>query len=255
MGLDGTSYLYNNPLETNGTIERRDWYQVPCCPSNLSRTWVGLQADILDLDGDTLYIQQYFSSQHQLTLDDGEISLVIDSGLPWEGQVNIHFLATPNQPFDLKFRKPSWAGDTTLRLNGEVIQSIKHELSGRLTPQDAGWLLVRRTWVAGDQLTLEFDLPVRLLRAHPKVKYVQGRVALARGPLVYCLESIDNPGVDIFSTVLDIDSIECEASDMLGGMILIKVVSMEGAPLTFIPYHLWGNRGRSAMCVFIHLSN
>jgi len=69
------------------------------------------------------------------------------------------------------------------------------------------------------------------------------------------LESIDSPEVDILSIVLDSDSIGCEASDVLGGMILIKAVSMEGAPLTFIPYHLWGNRGKSVLCVFVHLSN
>lgn len=82
-----------------------------------------------------------------------------------------------------------------------------------------------------------------------------GWVALARGPLVYCLESIDNPGVDIFHTVLGLASFRSEASDLLGGMICIKWVSLEGALLTFIPYHLGGNRHWTAMCVFVHLSN
>jgi uncharacterized protein len=255
MGMDGKSYLYNNPLETKCQIERRDWYQVPCCPSNLSRTWAGLQGDILALDGDALYIQQYISSQHQLSLDDGDISLIIDSGLPWKGQVNLHFQSAPNQPFDLKLRKPSWAGDINLRLNGAIIQSNTHVPPCRLMPQNAEWLDVNHAWAAGDQLRLEIDLPVRLLRTHPRVKHVQNRVALARGPLIYCLESIDNPGVDLFSTVLDPESIKCEASDVLGGTVLIKAVNLEGAPLIFIPYHLWGNRGPSQMSSFVHLSN
>ena len=255
MGLDGRSYLYNNPLESQGDIERRAWYEVPCCPSNLSRTWAFLQEDILESDGDCLYIQQYITSRHSLCMGGGELLLEMDSGLPWDGKVTLRFQHTPEQPFTIKLRKPSWSGDITLWLNGEVIQTVKHEPTESVTPQNADWLDVTRTWRENDTLTLDFDLPIRLLRANKGVRSVRGKAALSRGPLVYCLESIDNPQVDIFRTHLEPTSLRVEPSDLLGGSTLIIGSSTSGEKLTFIPYHLWGNRGLSRMSVFVSLSN
>lgn len=255
MGVEGKSYLYNNPLETKGAIERRVWYQVPCCPSNLSRTWAALQGDVLDFTEDVLYIQHYISSRHNLTLDAGELLLEMDSGLPWDGHVEIDFLRAPDQPVVLKLRKPSWARKLTIQLNGDVIQSIEHKPTDRLMPQNADWMKVARTWQAGDRLALAFDLPVRVLHAHEKVKPLRRKAAVSRGPLVYCLESIDNPQVDIFNVRLDHTSLRCERSDLLGGIWLIKGSCVDGSPLVFIPYHLWGNRGPSQMTVFVKVAS
>lgn len=140
-------------------------------------------------------------------------------------------------------------------MNGETIQTAKYEPPSTVTPNDAAWLDVIRTWAENDLLTLDFDLPVRVLRAHKQVRSVRGKAALARGPLVYCLESVDHPEVDISTTRVDTNSLFVEPADILGGIMLIKGCSLEGIPLIFIPYYLWGNRGPSRMSVFVYLSS
>ncbi|MFU8825957.1 MAG: beta-L-arabinofuranosidase domain-containing protein [Brevefilum sp.] len=251
MGWEGTCYLYNNPLETHGAIERRDWYEVPCCPSNLSRTWATLPEDVLDCDGNTVYVGQYISSKHHVWMDGGEIVLEMASSLPWAGEVHINIMTAPHRPVTLKLRLPSWNLAAKLRLNGEVLQAVDEALPETVSPQKASWLGLNRVWEPGDHIQLDFELPVRILHADHRVRSVQGKVALARGPLVYCLESCDNPEVDLFRAVLDPSSLQAEPSDLFGGIVIITGRTTHGEKLTFIPYHLWGNRGRSEMRVFV----
>jgi DUF1680 family protein len=102
-------------------------------------------------------------------------------------------------------------------------------------------------------LELDFDMPVTLRHAHPKVKGYRDKVAVTRGPLVYCLESTDNPGVDIFSAQLEADSLIPEpAPELLGGITILRGQTVDGQPLTFVPYHLWANRGESQMTVWVN---
>jgi DUF1680 family protein len=99
---------------------------------------------------------------------------------------------------------------------------------------------------------LDFEMPVRVLRPHEKVKALRGQVAIQRGPLVYCLESIDNPQVDIFTQSISPEAVfTTEQSDLFGGIVLLKVQAVSGQSLTFIPYSLWGNRGESKMSVWV----
>ena len=102
-------------------------------------------------------------------------------------------------------------------------------------------------------IELDFDLPITLRHAHPKVKGHKGKVSVTRSPLVYCLESVDNPGVDIFSTRLNPASLHIEqAPDLLGRITILRGQTITSAPLTFIPYHLWANRGESQMVVWVN---
>jgi DUF1680 family protein len=99
-------------------------------------------------------------------------------------------------------------------------------------------------------------MSIKLHRAHPKVKGHAGRVAITRGPLVYCLESVDNPGVNIFTVPLDPSSLEDEfVPDLLGGIVVIHAKTLDGKPLRFIPYFLWANRGESQMTVWVNSIN
>jgi hypothetical protein len=102
-------------------------------------------------------------------------------------------------------------------------------------------------------IELTYDMPIFQRHAHTKVKGHRGKVALTRGPLVYCLESTDNPGVDIFSARLDPTNLPAEpAPHLLGGISVLKGTTLDGQPLTFIPYHLWANRGESQMTVWVN---
>lgn len=107
--------------------------------------------------------------------------------------------------------------------------------------------------MSGDILEINFEIPIQLRRAHPKVKGHAGKVTITRGPLVYCLESTDNPNVDIFNVKVDAASLQPTFDEsLLGGIMKIQAKSTNGQPLTFIPYHLWGNRGESTMTVWVN---
>jgi DUF1680 family protein len=147
-----------------------------------------------------------------------------------------------------------------LSINGQAVdvnadhRAAELPTASGVDPRRARFQSIRRAWSPGDALQIEFDMPVRLRRAHPKVKGHTGKAALTRGPLVYCLESTDNPGVDIFSARLDPAELAPESDpSTLGGIVKIHGKTRQGAPLTFIPYYLWGNRGKSMMTVWVNL--
>ena len=260
MGLDGTSYLYNNPLTCRGGVTRKSWYSVPCCPSNLSRTWADLGKYIYSSNQDEIFIHQYISSEY-----DGELAKIeIRSELPWMGKVQI--IVDPSMPaeFTLNLRLPSWCDVEATRIscNGEFFPLSSASQQNEITasgydPRASRWLNLKRIWYSGDAVELNFEIPIQLpiqfRHAHPKVKGHQGKVAITRGPLVYCLESVDNPSVDIFNVAIDKTSLEFvfDAST-LGGIVKIVGRTKSGQPLTFIPYHLWGNRGESTMTVWVN---
>jgi DUF1680 family protein len=256
MGLEGTTYLYNNPLASQGGKTRVSWYSCPCCPSNLSRTWASLGKYIYSAAPGSLQIHQYISSEWN-----GEgLQVEMKSGLPWQGQVQVKILAAPPGLVELQLRRPSWAAGMKVKINGEsatLSLGQRPEPSGEVTasgydPRLAVFFKIQREWAAGDEVNIEFEMSVELRRAHPKVKGQQGQVAGTHGPLVYCLESVDNPGLDLFNLQLAEDSLEAVMDEtLLGGVVKILGKTIDGAPLTFIPYLLWGNRGESQMTVWI----
>jgi hypothetical protein len=257
MGLSGESYLYNNPLACRGGVTRKAWYAVPCCPSNLSRTWAGLGKYVYSTEKDNLYIHQYLGSR--ASLDIGlPVDVELESGLPWAGRVTIRLeLAYPAE-FTVHLRIPSWSADRAdVRVNGEAVAILPVErqpaAASGYDPRLAQSVSIHRLWSPGDVIALQFDLSITLRRAHPKVKGHSGKVAVTRGLLVYCLESVDNPDVDIFTCRLEPSSLRTEFdAQLLGGICLLRGYTADGQPLAFIPYQLWANRGESQMSVWIN---
>jgi DUF1680 family protein len=282
MGLDGKSYLYNNPLACRGGVTRQPWFDVACCPSNLSRTWAHLGRYLYSGQEDELWLHQYVGGRARLDLgqEEGSVSveLEVDAGLPWSGRVSIR--VTPSTAVDLALhlRIPSWAAACTLSINGEPLpppgpprarDSLEPTASG-YDPRAAYYHALRRTWSPGDVIGLEFAMPLVVRRPHPSVKSQRARVALTRGPLVYCLESVDNPGIDIFGVQLDLDSFratgpqrsfagsrgsssspEDRTAPGLTDFRLLQGRTGDGQPVTAIPYAFWANRGESQMTVLV----
>ncbi len=256
MGLEGTSYLYNNPLAARGEVARRPWYEVPCCPSNLSRTLANLSQYLYTVEGDLLRVHQYISSRLEsetICIAEGRpvhLCLEADSRLPWQGQVRFQLSEIESQgtaEFEIQFRQPAWASEMRITVNGSLIVS-----SPNAQPGAAGFQAVRRVWQSGDTILIDFAIPVVLQRAHPKVNSCRGKVAVTRGPLVYCLESVDHPGLDIFQATLDPGSLHpVFDQSLLGGIVKILGKTTKNAPFMFIPYFLWGNRGPSQMTVWV----
>ncbi len=255
IGLDGCSYFYNNPLTCRGGIHRQGWFLVPCCPSNLSRTWAWLGEDIFDREAGSLWVRQYISSR--LKVKNGEIQLT--SGLPWDGNVTLRFEISAPLHTTLHLRIPSWADSFTLALNGTPLEpgTVKPAGSPSQTacgynPAAARTTALTRDWNPGDRLDVAFQMPIRLLRQDKRLPRCGGQVAVSRGPLVYCLESLDNPSLDIFNVDLDPASLQpIHDATLPGGLTKLTGQTKTGQPLVFIPYLAWGNRRESQMTVFV----
>jgi hypothetical protein len=235
MGQHGDTYLYNNPLEVHHGVTRQGWYVVPCCPSNLSRTFADLGKYIYSHAENDIWIHQYVSSETTIN----GVKIKIESKLPWNGKVKIHIKPDAQKEFAVHLRKPSWT-----------------MASSTYDPRVANYETISRVWSTDDEvLEFNFDVSIKLLHAHPKVQGHAGKVTVTRGPIVYCLESVDNPNIDIFTAQLDPDSLNDEfVPDLFGGCVVIHGKTTAGKPLKFIPYFLWANRGESQMTVWVNAS-
>jgi DUF1680 family protein len=263
MGGQGRSYLYNNPLASRGGITRQAWYDVPCCPSNLSRTWASLNKYLYSYEGSDLWVHQYVGSKAEVDLG-VPVRLEVQSALPWRGDVTIRLEPESAAEFTLHLRIPSWCGSYSLAVNGDAVRTQiapegSHGPPRAVTgysPQGATYLPITGTWSPGDTLVLSFSMPVTARHPHPKVRSQQGKVALTRGPLVYCLESVDNPGLDLFEIRIDPSTLRPEFRAELGaahidGLWVLRGKTMGGEEFTAIPYYAWANRGESQMTVML----
>lgn len=284
MGMDGTTYLYNNPLTCRGGVTRKPWYAVPCCPSNISRIWADLGKYIYSTKKGEVCIHQYINSaldNEIVPMEDGStaaINITMETDLPWGRTAELKISPfrvdpLPDSPytepveFTLHLCVPSWA-DLAYSVNdekqmgtiqvvnaGDPQEPIPFEIAaGGFDPRFAKWVSIKRAWKQGDVVHLYFAYDFVLRRASPRVRGHQGKAALSYGPIVYCLESVDNPDVDIFSACLgnkyNLDYLPFPPLGEYAHAILGH--TSEGKQLTFIPYHLWGNRGESAMTVWIN---
>jgi len=276
MSLDGTMYCYRNPLAfdpSTGDKIRNPWYDVTCCPPNLERTFASLPGYLYSTSSDGLYVHFYDNSELDWHLEDG-VGLKVSqrTNYPWDGDIEIS--VSPAQPADFTFyvRIPGWADGAQVAVNGKPIPGIK---SGEYLP-------IRRRWTAGDLVRMHFEMHTHVLKANPNVADDTGRVAIQRGPLVYCMEQIDQPeGVNLVDVALDFGPnpgarFQSQSrGDLLGGVTVLHhdgVAYERGqqesvlysrytgqspktrqVPLTFIPYYAWANRQATAMQVWTPL--
>ena len=257
-GADGNSYLYNNPTTCRGGITRQSWYSIPCCPSNISRTLADLGGYICSHEGNGIWIHQYVGSRLQLD-ESKDVSIAIKLDLPAKGEVEIEVGVKQSLRFTLWLRKPSWAGafsvcidDKSLALEIPVLPDLEPTAVG-YDPRASVFIPIEREWKGKTTIHVSIEMPIRVLRPHPRVKALRGKVAISRGSLVYCLESVDNPGVDLFAEPIDFGSLRYEFHpEILGGTGVISGKTAKGLPVLFIPFFLWGNRGPSQMTVRVN---
>jgi DUF1680 family protein len=259
IGLDGESFFYDNPLESRGNHRRIAWpWWCPCCPPNLARLISSLSGYLLSEGPEGIAIHQYVSCEATFP----GVRLTLKSGLPFAGDNSIEIAA--ETPFDrtLAFRLPSWAGKTTLTINGQS-QSVEAK---------DGYLYLRRIWNDGDKIELNFEMPVRQKFARFGVEADRGRTALTRGPLVYCIEQADNgPDLDRYVLSNQAEFSPVEVKDLLGGITVLRGRALretDGADLLYteiaptsetvelraIPYYAWANRESGEMQVWMRRS-
>ena len=272
MSLDGTLYCYRNPLAfdpSTGDKIRNPWYDVTCCPPNLERTFGSLPGYFYSTSADGIYVHLYDNSELNWHLENGVgLKVVQKTNYPWDG--NVEITVTPAEPSEFTFylRVPGWADHAQVAVNAKAVTGA--------TP--GTYLPIRRRWSSGDVIQLKMEVMPQVIEANPRVADDTGRVAIQRGPLIYCLEEIDQPSGTSLSDVAvnpgrrPAEQFQTEfRNDLLGGMVVLhhngalyergasektlyshygREATTRKIPLTFIPYYAWANRQATSMQVW-----
>ncbi len=283
MSLDGTLYCYRNPLAfdpATGDKIRNSWYDTTCCPPNIERTLASLPGYFYSTSKEGVYVHLYDNANLRWRLESGTpIDIEQTTKYPWDG--NVRLIVKPSQPeeFTVFVRIPAWSGKSTVLVNGKQVQSV--------TPGQ--YLALHRQWAGNDVVDLAFDMRPQVIRANPAVAEDTGRIAIERGPLVYCMEQLDQTaataagphsnegprrgeGLSLYSAYLSGETEAHFDPALLDGLVVLKHSgSLSSAPpagalyqaavvgpppaaaasLRLIPYYAWANREPSAMQVWI----
>ncbi len=275
MAQDGKHYFYVNPLEVwpqacscnpdkhHVKSERQGWFGCACCPPNVARLLTSLNQYIYTVHGDTLYTNLYIGSELNTMLDGTAVEIHQESNYPWEGQVSMKVNPEVEAEFGIALRIPSWSQGMEIRVNGVALNTTEGV--------EQGYRIIRRMWRTGDVIEVHVPMETHRIYAHPNLRADAHKIAIQRGPLVYCLEGIDN-GEPLSSISLIEDARFTEAFDetLLGGTVVVEadglrvdhegwsggLYSREKAPVQSVkvkavPYYLWGNRGSGEMKVWI----
>lgn len=244
LSRDGKNYFYQNRLVSNGRDQRKPWYTTACCPPNIARLIASLERYLYGVSGNAIWVHQYASGSGVFDLPEGQVKLEMQTGMPFSEKTTITL--TPEKPltFALKLRIPAWAEKATVTLNGQ-------DLDQPVAP--GAYLSISREWQPGDRLDLFFPMLPRLVPSPPEVRENRGKLAIFRGPILYCLEDKDNAGLDVHKLRIAKDpALSSEFQpDLLGGLVIIHGLTASGQTFTAIPYYSWSNRGPSQMEVWI----
>ncbi|UOQ45426.1 glycoside hydrolase family 127 protein [Halobacillus salinarum] len=260
VSLDGEKFFYANPLESKGDKHRSEWFDVACCPPNLSRLLASLEEYIYSESDHDLIVHLYVQSRLQTELAGKKVTIEQTSNYPWEPQVDFAIQLQEKARFGLKLRIPNWTSRYRLEVNGEETDegvTLEH-----------GYVRIERDWQDGDTVSLTMDMPVFRNYAHPAVKDAVGKVALQRGPLIYCLEQADHEA-SVFAVELP-ESSDFQVvfeEDVLNGIAAIEAKayartsaseelyqtdkSFKETAIKAIPYFAWDNREDGAMVVWM----
>lgn len=254
VSLDGKTFFYPNPLESDGTYARSEWFGCACCPSNITRFLASIPGYVYARRGNEIFVNLYIAGSAKVAMEDGRtMQLMQETIYPWNGTVRIRVDTAGD--CSLRLRIPGWARNQVVpsdlyRYIDSPAGAVQIRLNGQPVTGDVtdGYVTIARSWKAGDIVEATFPMTPRRVVAHENVEADRGRVALERGPIVYCAESPDNPGIAVRETALhDKTSIAVESQpDLLGGVTVLKADA-----LTFIPYNTWANRGKSEMAVWL----
>ncbi|MEO9591570.1 aceric acid hydrolase [Rhodopirellula bahusiensis] len=276
VDLNGTNFFYTNPLRQSNAAPvalrwaggRKPFVTSFCCPPNLARTIAGVGQYAYGKSGDTVWVNLYGSNTLDTKLiDSGHVRIEQTTGYPWDGRIQITIAECQNQPVCLKLRIPGWTTIATVNIDGVPTDA-------KIEP--GSYVSLIRVWSPGTVIELDFAMPARLIESHPLVEETRNHVAIKRGPVVYCLESVDLPNNTSLAAIRVPEDVSLNPRfdpELLGGVTVLGGVlnrreddewgdhlyrefnSATTVPVTLqlIPYFAWGNRGNSEMSVWLPL--
>jgi DUF1680 family protein len=273
VSLDGKTFFYPNPLESNGQHERKPWFGVACCPGNITRFLASVPGYVYARQGDTIYVNLFAGGTARIeTPEHGTVTLRQDTRYPWDGAVRITVTPEQARSFTIKLRIPGWARNQPVpsdlyRFDDGIDEPVRLTVAGTQVPMalDKGYVTISRRWAPGDVIDLTLPMPVRRIAANERVAADRGRVALQRGPIVYAAEWPDNPDGHVRNLVVPPDSkLSSEfRPDLLKGVQVVTGRAMavvddgkggrttREQAFTAIPYATWANRGKGQMIVWL----
>lgn len=265
VSLSGDTFFYPCPLESDGkwkfnkgSAQRQPWFGTACCPGNIARFLPSVPGYIYAHTEKDLYINLFVGSQATVDISGQALQIQQDTRYPWEGKIQISI--EPERPLDmiLHLRIPGWVQDLPVpsdlyRYLGEASETPRLTVNGQPTDMimEKGYALIRRTWNPGDNVTLTLPMPIRRVLSHERVEANRTRVALERGPLVYCVEGRDNDGKALDLGLSDTSALKAEFREHLfSGLVVLA-----GKDILAIPYYAWAHRGADEMAVWLHRSS
>ncbi len=271
VSLDGGGFFYPNPLESIGQHQRQPWFGCACCPSNICRFMPSLPGYVYAVDGTNLYVNLFMSNTSEMLVGGKKIGLKQTTDYPWNGDIRMEVAPKGKQAFALKLRIPGWVQGTvvpsnlyaytdrkqlgyTVHVNGQPVESTLEK----------GYFTINRTWKKGDVVDVHFDMVPRTVKANNKVEADRGKVAVERGPIVYCAEWADNDFsvLSVFMNRKPVFTVE-RMPDVLFGITRLKTeaqtlaydesgrLTTRDVSLTLIPYYAWAHRGSGEMSVWL----
>jgi uncharacterized protein len=281
VSCEGENFFYANPLgafpyvtpygvhnnEADKHYRRKEWFACPCCPPNLARLIASLGTYFYSSSADTVFVHLYNDNRAQFRFADTQVQIEQKTNYPWDGEIHLRIQPEKAVSFEIALRFPAWCRGYSLQVNNKPYPS---ELKD-------GYLRLRREWQAGDKISLMLEMPVERIDPHPAVRQDAGQIALQRGPLVYCLEEVDN-GANLAKLTIPTDAqmqTQFDA-DFLGGAVLITGDTLEYVPENWkgglyqsrasskfreeprqfkaIPYFMWANRESGEMRIWMRES-
>ena len=270
VSLNGTLFFYPNPLASKGRHRRYSWFPVACCPTNIARFIPSISGYIYAQQEKVIYVNLFVSSTAALSIDDKTVLITQKTEYPWKGDIKLTINTQDGGNFTVAIRIPGWAQNVPLPSDlyhylNKCDESVSLKVNGK--PIDIniekGFVHINRIWKDSDFIELELPMSIRRVLSHEKVKANIGKVALERGPIVYCVEWPDNGKNNVFNMLIDDnDTFRTEFhKNLLNGIVIIKgsIHYLEEKKkvkrnFTAIPYYAWANRGKGKMTVWINRS-
>jgi DUF1680 family protein len=261
VSLSGDRFFYQNPLESAGRTERSPYFDVACCPANLSRLMEQIPGLLYSTRGSDVFVNLYAANVADVTTGAGAVRITEKTDYPWTGSVMLTIDVDAPRAFAVKLRVPSWTGSG---LPGGLYRAVspasgapRLAVNGRAVPTrlDNGFATVSRTWKRGDIVRLELPMPVRRVAADARIADDVAKIALQRGPIVYAFEGVDNGGKVLDASLTAAPLASAFKPDLLGGVTVVTArgIGADGTArtLTAVPYYAWNNRGAGEMAVWM----